>query len=361
MRVVLTVIMGLSACLWAGAATAEETWREAIDALYAEWDSTETAGVAVGILDGGEFVYKKGFGMANLEKGIPIDADSMFNMASVSKQFTAAAIAKLSLDGELSLDDPVGKYFDQFPAWRDDVTIDHLVHHTSGIPDIFGVMAKKKIKFEGYWGNEHIVPILYDVELDFAPGEEHAYSNSNYILMAEIVHKVTGNSLRAYLEEHFFAPLGMTRTRVDDDLEASAGELVESYHRRGRERWVHIERDDYVVGDGNIVTTINDMAKWDANLRDPKVGGQAWRDLMYTRGVLNDDTEISYAFGLYVGDDDTYGPVVRHGGNWLGFRTQYIQLREAGVSVIVFSNCNVEPKPEELLDAYMAGRGATAP
>jgi len=326
--------------------------------LFERWDRDDRPGVAVAIVDGGDVVYAEGFGMANIEKGVPIDGDSMFNIASVSKQFTAAAIAKLSLEERLSLDDPIRKYLPDLPEWGDTITVAQLVHHETGIPDIFAHMGREDIEFDHVWGNDDLMPIIEKLELEEKPGEEFAYSNTNYILMAEIVHVVTGQTLREYTDEHFFKPLGMTRTRIDDDLSRDQEDLVISYMRPGREEFEPADRDDVVVGDGNIVTSVRDFAKWDANYRDPKVGGADWLELMLTHGRLNSGETHQYAFGVFVDDDrEEYDDIVlRHSGSWLRFRSEWTHLHDKGISVIVFGNHGAGTKGDEVLDIYLAAQ-----
>lgn len=335
-------------------------YRDAIAALYKAWDYDDRPGVAVAILDGGEMVYARGFGMANIEEDVPIGADSMFNIASISKQFTAGTIAKLHLNGQFGLQDTVRKHLPYLPDWADTVTVEQLVHHQSGIPDIFGYMAQNDIEFDHVWGNEDVLPHIAEMKLDFEPGEKYQYSNTNYILLAEVVRHVSGLSLRQYAHEHFFKPLGMTHTRIDDDLSKDQEGLVVGYARPRRNQVERVDRKDVLVGDGNVVTNLNDFAKWDANLRDPIVGGKEWRDLMLTRIDLNDGEMNSYAFGLIVSEKDG-DTVVQHAGSWLRFRSHWIQLRDQGVSVIVFGNHGSQLHAEKVLDIYLGARNATKP
>ncbi len=338
-------------------AIADSSLNDEIAEVFEEWNSADRPGAAIAILDHGEMVYARGFGMANVEKGVPIDADSMFNIASISKQFTAGAIALLHLEGRLSLQDPIRTYLPQMPEWADSITVEQLVHHQSGLPDIFGYMAQNDIKFEHVWSNEDVVPHIQHMELTFAPGEKFEYSNTNYVLLAEIVQHVSGLTLRRYIDKRFFEPLQMTQTRVDDDLSQDQEDLVLSYARPRRNAFAPVERRDVLVGDGNIVTTLNDFAKWDAELRNPRVLGETWRDLMLSRINLNSGELNDYAFGLFVaeGNGDT---TVTHSGSWLRFRSQWIQLRDSGISVIVFANHGSKLHADTVLKTYRRTRDA---
>lgn len=348
------------ACFVVASATAEGNYQDEVAALYSEWDHDDRPGVAVTILDHGETVYAQGFGMANVEEGVAIDADSLFNIASISKQFTAGAIAKLHLDGKIELQNPVSKYVPGLPEWGENVTVEQLVHHQSGVPDIFGYMAQNDVAFDHVWGNEDVMPHIGKMTLDFQPGERFRYSNTNYVLLAEIVRHASGLTLRQYTDTFFFQPLGMIHTRIDDDLSKDQEELVISYARPRRNVFEPVERHDVLVGDGNIVTSLNDFAKWDAELRDPNVLGEAWRDLMLTRIKLNDGELNNYAFGLFV--EKEYGDIsVSHSGSWLRFRSQWIQLRDQGVSVIVFANHGSRLDSDKLLESYLSARNAPKP
>ncbi len=339
------------------AAFAETDYRKEIAALFEEWNDNARPGTAVAIIDNGQMVYAEGFGMANIEKGVPIDANSMFNIASISKQFTAGAIAKLHLDGKLSLQNPIREYLPDMPDWADTITVEQLVHHQSGVPDIFGYMAENDIEFDHVWSNKDVMPHIKNMELEFEPGDAFEYSNTNYVLLAEIVRHVSGMTLRQFTDKYFFEPLGMTHTRIDDDLSKDQENLVVSYARPRRDRFEPVERQDVLVGDGNIVTTLNDFAKWDANLRNPVVLGEAWRDLMLTRIHLNDGELNDYAFGLFVSVENR-DTVVEHSGSWLRFRSQWIQLRDQGVSVIVFANHGSKLRADEVLETYMKARNS---
>ena len=345
------------ACFMVASVTTAEGFEDEIAALYAEWDQDDRPGLAVAILDNGEMVYAQGFGMANVEKGVAIDADSMFNIASISKQFTAGAIARLHLDGKLQLQDPVSKYVPGLPDWGNIVTVEQLVHHQSGVPDIFGYMAQNDVEFEHIWGNADVVPHIEKMSLDFQPGEKFRYSNTNYVLLAEIVRHVSGLTLRQYTDKYFFEPLGMNDTRIDDDLSKDQENLVVSYGRPRRNEFAPVDRRDVLVGDGNVVTTLNDFAKWDAELRNPKLLGESWRDLMLSRIKLDDGELNNYAFGLIVKTE--YGDTsVSHSGSWLRFRSQWIQLRNQGVSVIVFGNHGSRLDTSKVLEIYLYARNS---
>ena len=331
---------------------AAEDWRSKIDAMYAQYDSEESAGAIVAVVVDGEAEYLRGFGMENIEKGVPITRDTRFNVASVSKQFTAACIALLVLEGKVDLDEEIQYYLPYLPDYGHKVTVQHLIHHTSGITDVFGLIEQNKIRFRYPYGNEDVLPIIAGrKELEFTPGEKFSYSNSNYILLAEIVQKVTGYRLNEFATERIFKPLGMDNTRFDDNLHLWEGQRAESYHRTPKGKYRHLERVDYLIGDGNIVTTIDDMMKWDANYRTGKVGGKAFLDLMQSQGKLNNGATIEYAFGIFV--TENHGrPCIQHSGAWLGFRAYWEHFHEDHVSVIILGNHNYLKNFDEVSGFY---------
>ncbi len=328
-------------------------WRQQIDELYERWDSTETPGLMLCIIQDGQVVHSRGFGMANVEKQIRIDENSQFNLASISKQFTAAAIALLVLDEQLSMDDDIREFCPYLPEYDQKIIVRHLVYHISGLPDVYGILDKKGIEFKYSWGNEDVLPILAKIEeLDFQPGEKYSYSNSNYILLAEIVHKVSGQTLREFVKQRIFDPLEMHRTRVNDNLKNVTGpHATESYKKIRKNEYQHDPRNDYIVGDGNVVTSVIDFAKWDANFRSGKVGGADFLKMILTPGKLNNGESIAYAFGINVGESN--GRVrYAHGGSWLGYRCFWGHYPDEGTTILVFANHGIgnlrQDKVEEL-------------
>src|SRR5687768_11256733 len=191
-----------------------------VDALFAQMDGSRTPGCAVAVFQDGEIRYQRGHGMANLDHGIALQPSSVFHVASVSKQFTAAAVTLLAQEGRLSLDDPVRKYLPEVPDFGSPLTIRQLVHHTSGLRDQWQLL-----ELSG-WRYSHDLITDADVmslvrrqkTLDFAPGSKYSYSNTGYTLLAQIVGRVSGRSFREFTTERLFAPLGMSSTHFRDDF-----------------------------------------------------------------------------------------------------------------------------------------------
>ena len=204
--------------------------RKKIDALFAEYDKDDSPGCALGIAKDGELIYQRDYGMADLEKGEAIDpAKSRFYTASVSKQFTAACVLLLAQQGKVLLDDDVRKYFPELPDYGHVIALRHLIHHTSGLRDYLDLWSMADRSFEGPLSNADRMELLLKQEaLNFEPGAEFAYCNSGYKLLAELVPRVSGLTLRQCAEWDIFKPLGMRDTFFDDD-NAAIDHRVVSY------------------------------------------------------------------------------------------------------------------------------------
>ena len=180
-----------------------------IDAIFSAWDEPGSPGCALGVVKDGELIYERGYGLANLDWDIPIATDTVFYVGSVSKQFTAAAIALLAGEGAIDLDDDIREYFPEMPGYERPITVRNLVHHTSGLRDIYTLMALAGIRIEDVFTDEQAIALIAaQRETNFTPGDEYLYSNSGYFLLAQLVGRVSGKTLREFAEERIFAPLG---------------------------------------------------------------------------------------------------------------------------------------------------------
>lgn len=315
-----------------------------VDAIFAQWDRSDSPGCALGVVRDGTLVYRRGYGMANLDYGIPNSPRMVYYVGSVSKQFTAAAIALLAAEGRLSLDDPVRKHIPELPDYGQPLTIRHLVHHTSGIRDIYALMDLAGIRMEDVFPDEEMLALITaQKRLNFVPGSEYLYSNSGYWLLGQIVERVTGESLREYARQKIFEPLGMADTHFHDDPGHVMRNRVVSYMPAGGRggapgtfRVADLPNFDK-IGAGGLYTTVEDLAKWDRNFYQPRVGGPAFLQQMLTRGVLANGESQSYAFGLTIGSHRGL-PTVRHGGSLMGFRAELLRFPGQRFSVILLCN-----------------------
>jgi CubicO group peptidase (beta-lactamase class C family) len=329
---------------FAGPAPAQDTSAETltkVDALFAPWDSEEDPGMAVGIIHDGELVYAKGFGLANVELGVFNDSDVLYRIGSTSKQFTATAIALLALDGKLDVEAPLTDYFPEFSANDPPVLVRHLVHHSSGIPDYIGIQFASGGGPKAWFTPEQSLEVLSTAELEFVPGSQFSYSNSNYLLLGELVRRVSGQSLRDFAHKRIFDPLDMHASRYQDrhdEVIIGRSHGYSPQREEGRGAWkVDITHLDH-VGDGGVFTTIEDLAKWDANFYDNQLGyDEQLLELLHTRRALNDGELHSYAMGLGIGTHRGLS-TVSHSGGWVGYLAEMVRFPEQRLTVIVLAN-----------------------
>lgn len=337
MKKSIVLILSIIAISFQASAQIETEFKIKIDSLFLKWNREDSPGATIGIIQEGRLVYTNGYGMGNLDYKIPLSADSKFYIASIAKQFTAACIALLSLEGKVKLDDKIQKYIPELPKYDEKITVRNLVHHTSGIRDYLELMYLRGESFEDYFTiDDGLKLIVRQDATNFTPGDEYLYSNSGYIIMAELVNRVSGMTIREYADKNIFQPLGMTNTFFNDDHSQITKNRVISYQRQSDTLKRFIQNFD-AHGDGNLITTIEDMYLWDQNFYHHKVGGEEFNDLISTRGILNKGDTIHYAFGLSHGKYKGL-KTVYHGGGFLGFRTQFIRFPEQNFSVIVFAN-----------------------
>jgi CubicO group peptidase (beta-lactamase class C family) len=364
---VLTLVLCAAA---AGAAEAQGSGRDngaqrddrgaAVDALFARWHTPDSPGAAVLVMQDGEVVHARGYGMANLEHGIPIRTGTVFDIASVSKQFGAFAIALLEAEGQLTLDDDVRRHIPELPDFSHTVTIRHLVHHTSGLRDWPGTLRMAGWDYQDVISFEQIVRMAMNQrELNFVPGSEYAYSNTGYNLLAVIVERVTEQSFAEWTAERIFRPLGMRDTHFHDDHTRIVRNRADSYRLSADGRGYHnIANSLTALASSSLYTTVDDLARWVRNFAEPVVGDARITQRMQERGILNSGDTITYAFGLMVGDYRGQR-TVSHGGSWAGFRTNVHRFPDAGLDVIVLSNTaelNAVNMVQRIADIYIPHR-----
>jgi CubicO group peptidase (beta-lactamase class C family) len=318
------------------------------------------------VVSGGETAHARGYGMANLEHGVPIRPDTVFDIASVSKQFGAMAVALLEAEGRLSLDDDVRKHIPELPDFGRRITIRHLVHHTSGIRDWPGTLGIGGWNFQDVISFEQILRMAYHQrDLNFAPGDVYAYSNTGYNLLAEIVARVSGRSFRQFTGERIFRPLGMADTHFHDDHTEVVPRRAESYRPGPDGRPRHVVNSLTALGSSSLFTTVNDVAKWIANFHGdaPAVGGPAVIARLHEQGVLNSGERIAYAFGQSVGQYRG-ARTVSHTGSWAGYRSVLTRFPEQGFAVAILANTadmNPAAIANQIADIYLADALGPAP
>jgi CubicO group peptidase (beta-lactamase class C family) len=283
-------------------------------------------------------MYKRGYGMSNMEYNIAITPTSVFHIASISKQFTAAAIVRLSLEGKLSLDDDIRKYIPEVPDFGHKITFNNLIHHTSGIRDQWTLQRLAGWRADDLITEKDILDMLARQKaLNFLPGEEYLYCNTGFTLAAIAVKRITGVSLRDYADSVFFKPLGMTNTHFHSDHAEITPNRTSAYSKDDKGIWkISIPVfDNY--GATSLFTTVEDLAKWDENYYTKKVGGDAFIHLMQTTGELNNKTAQTYASGLIVSNYKGY-KTVGHSGADAGYRSNMIRFPDEHFTIVILAN-----------------------
>lgn len=288
----------------------------------------------------GEVVWTGSRGLADLETGAPITEGTIFDIASVSKQFTATAILLLADDGKLSLDDPLARHVPGLPAWAETVTVAQLMHQTSGIPDYIGLLEDAGYEYSDPTTQEQAVQTLASVpELQFEPGSQFDYSNSNYLLLAEIVQRVSGQSLPAFLSAEVFKPLDLAMTMEPRVLPGSA--LPYDYDDGTGEYTVAVSAWEQ-VGDGAIQTTPSQLVRWADNYRTGKVGGPKLLEAQLAGAVETEPGgDDRYGAGIFLLPDGS----LNHDGSWSGSVTAFNVSEDRSKSVAISCNTgNQDPQ-----------------
>ena len=339
-----------------------------IDRLFARWDKPDSPGCAVGVLRDGRFVYERGYGMANLDYGVPITPRTVFYVGSVTKQFTAALAAMLAIDGKLQLDADIRRYLPEMPDYAKrygvPVTVADLIHHTSGIRDMYGLMDLAGKRLEDVTPDDSALALIArQKELNFTPGTAYSYSNSGYWLLGKILERVSGKPLRVLADERIFTPLGMTSTHFHDEPGHVMKNRAMSYEPDGHGgfRISYLQNFDK-IGAGGLYSTVEDLAKWDANFYSHLVGGDTLQKLIHTRGILASGDTLIYAFGNEV---STYRGLRtdEHSGSMMGYKAHLLRFPDQHLSVIETCNLgSIDPGPiaRQVAEVYLGDRMAPA-
>ena len=308
-----------------------------VDELFASWDTDNSPGAAVAIVDDNRMVYSNGYGLSNLEYDIPIESQTVFHIASVSKQFTVFAILLLETQGKLSLEDDIRKHIPEVPDFGQVITLRHLAAHTSGLRDQWNLLALAGWRLDDVITYEHILKLVSkQKDLNFNPGEEFAYCNTGFTLLAEVVARVSEKSFAEFTQEEIFDPLGMDNTLFYDDHEKIVNNRAYSYRPDGGSFKKSVL--SYAnAGATSLFTTVEDLAKWAMNFKDPSVGTKDMITKMNTKAVLNNGKEFGGALGQFVEEYKGLNQV-QHGGADAGYRTYLGRFPDQDFAVIVFSN-----------------------
>jgi N-acyl-D-amino-acid deacylase len=305
--------------------------------VFADYSVPGQPGCTVGVYQDGKAAYESAFGAADIEQATPLNTHSIFNLASVSKQFTAFMLLMLEQHGKLSLDDPFVHYVPELAASAQGVTLRQLLHHTGGLRDYIGLLGLQgRGMGDSATSIEALAVLARQRAPDFAAGTRYEYSNTGYFLLGIVIERVSGQSMAKFAEEHIFRPLGMHETYYVDRYPVTFPGLARGYAKAGNS-FVIDESAWEQTGDGQLHSNIHDLALWDENFYTARVGGRALIDRMTETGILKSGERIDYAAGLVVTPMRGL-PSVSHGGSWAGYRSQMLRFPQQHFSVIVLCN-----------------------
>lgn len=335
-----------------------------VDALFAKWNRPGMPGAVVGVIRDGRLVLGKAYGMADLERGAPMTTATAFTVGSMSKQFTAMSVHLLARDGKLALGDDIRTWVPEVPAFGSPITIAHLLHHTSGLRDFFTLMHMTGWRGDEVATRDDALNLLRRQRaLNFAPGQEFLYSNTGYMLLALIVERVSGKPLAEFARERIFEPLGMRHTRFLHGYGTLVPGRASSYLASAGGGYEYVAVGDSMDGAGGLVSTLGDLALWDRNFYDGRVGGMETVAQLQATAVLNDGTPVNYASGLFV-DGHRGRRIVEHSGMIGGFKAQLLRFPDQRMSVVVLANTSdldIHQFPRTIADMVLDGTPAPAP
>jgi CubicO group peptidase (beta-lactamase class C family) len=349
----------LGTCSVPRAIPLQDKTTSAVDEVFADLTKAGSPGCAVAIYRNGRVSYSKGYGLANIEEDVPITPQTVFDIGSTSKQFTATSILLLEKQGKLSVNDDIRKYIPELPDYGPKITILHLLNHTSGLRDYLTLMDLAGINTDSVTTDEDALQIITRQKaLNFAPGSDWLYSNTGFFLLSIIVKRVSGKTLREFAAENIFVPLGMTHTQFRDDHTALISNRAMAYDPKEL-------KDGYTLnvsyfeqtGDGAVHTSVEDLLKWDENFYSGQVGGKDFLTEIQERGKLNSGKMLDYAKGLFIADYRGLH-TVSHGGSWGGYRAELLRFPEQHFSVACLCNRgDAAPtrRAHQVADIYLGG------
>lgn len=332
-RVLLSFALML---VFAAAGRAQDRTQDIDAYIKGQMQSQHIPGLSVAVIKDGTLIKAEGYGLANIEHGIPVRSDTVFKIGSVSKQLIATGIILLVQDGKIAVDDKVSRHLEGTPETWQGITIRHLLTHTSGL-------VREAPGFDPYKVQPEmdVIQTAYQLPLQFQPGEKYQYCNLGYFMLAEIIHRVSGKSWGDFLNERVFAPLGMNATRVTTVPEVVEKRAHGYEWREGKFR--NMPNWPAIRPSGAFLSTALDLAKWEAALLTDRILKEATKKEMWTPVTLNDGKKYPYGFGWQL-DDFPPGPtpsgipMIRHGGSLSGFRAYYCRWPKHRITVIVLTN-----------------------
>jgi CubicO group peptidase (beta-lactamase class C family) len=322
-----------------GQAINKDNLETKIDALIPKQINDTTAGLVVGIVHKGELIFSKGYGLANLSYGIPNDSKMVYNLGSVSKQFLGYAFAMLHVEGLLNIDDPVTKYLENWPEFDKKVTLRHLLSHTSGYREAYTVsnLAGRRIGVDRLSREECLNVVRKQPQLEFIPGSQWTYNSTAWVILAEVLEKVTGQPADEWVEENILGPLDMKDTQIESYVGEVIHNTAESYSYEKEKGYVNEESNRAIFGAAEVYSSIDDLVKWITNFRTAAAGGNLVKKLFLDPFILNNGSNSEYALGIQNG---SYRGLkrYRHTGGHEAFSTQLSYYPDQDLGIITISN-----------------------
>lgn len=308
-----------------------------VDNIFSRWNNA-TPGGSILVARNGEVIYHKAFGLADLEHNVPNTTETIFESGSVAKQFTAAAVLVLASEGKLSVSDDVRKYIPELPTYDATITIQHLLNHISGLKDwgTIGGLSGWPRTTRVYTQDLALQIMCRQKSLNFTPGNEYSYSNSNYSLLVTIVERVSKQSLAQFTHARFFEPLGMTNTQWRDNFREVICNRAIAYSKSGNAYMQNMPFEN-VHGHGGLLTTTGDLLKWNSLLETHQIGGDQVYHWRIQKGKLNNGQQISYAGGVSVNSFNGFTEI-SHSGATAGYRTWLAYYPQKKLTIILLSN-----------------------
>ena len=354
MRTLVIVVLSIAA---ASAALSADDRAQQVDQIFATFNRPGSPGCSLGVIRDGAFVYRKSYGEASLELGVPLSPKSVFYVGSISKQFTAASVVLAAEQGFLSLDDDVRKYIPELPDYGQKITLRQMLNQTSGFRDFFLLTYFSGHDAADFNSPAEILKLVVSQRgLNNTPGDEWVYSNTNYFLLGIVLQRATTKTLAEFAEENIFRPLEMTNTRFYNDASAVVPGRVPAYYPGKEGNFLVGWSTTYaIVGAGGLMTTVDDLLKWDDNFYSNHLGkGTLLRELQ-TPGVLNSGKHTMYGMGLSL--ENYRGlPVVEHDGSLFGYRADMLRFPAQKFSVICLCNiskANPDLRSRQVADLYL--------
>jgi len=338
---------------------ADERKTVAVDEVFADLTKAGSPGCALGVYRDGKMLHSKGFGLANLEESVAITPQSVFDIGSTSKQFSAASILLLEKQGKLSVNDDVHKYIPELPDYGQKITILQLLNHTSGLRDYLTLMELAGINTDSVTTDEDALRIIVRQKaLNFAPGSDWLYSNTGFFLLSVIVKRVSGKTLREFAAENIFVPLLMTHTQYRDDHTSLIPNRALAYDAKEKAGGYSLDVSYFEqTGDGAVHTSVEDLLKWDENFYSGQIGGKEFLSEIQEQGKLNSGKVLDYAKGLRIAEYRGLR-TVSHGGSWGGYRAELLRFPEQHFSVACLCNlgsASPSNRAHRVADVYLAG------